>query len=533
MPSPSEKKPLRFWGTFVALCILSFISALDVSIIMTALPTITAQIGGASQYIWIANSFVVASSVPQPLFGQLANVLGRRIPLIASTALFALGSGVAGGAHNVAMLIAGRTIQGVGAGGIYVLLDIVCCDLVPLRQRGKYLGLMFSWSGVAAGLGPVVGGALAQENWRWIFYMNIPICGVALAAVLVCMRLKKHTEPQEIDYVGNVIFIPSVLAVLLGLVMGGIEHPWSSWRVVVPLVLGIMGWLGFHVQQHFARFPSVPERLFSNRTSAICFALTFLSSICVQASGYFLPIFFQAVLGTTPVRSGVNFLPLALGMLVFAVIAGVLMEKTGKYKPLHGASFAIAAIGFGLLTLLDESTAKWAIFQLILGAGLGLTLSTLLPGIMAGLPESDVASSTATYSFIRTFGYIWGVTIASIVFNGVFNHHLPRISSADLRAQLRDGQAYGFASQAHRIRNTVPSEVWSEVVDVYQKSLRVIWYIGAGICVVSFCLVWIEKSIPLRKELDTQYGIDNDVETLSNPKDRIRLEQLKTDSSKV
>ena len=257
-------------------------------------------------------------------------------------------------------------------------------------------------------MGPVVGGALAEANWRWISYMNIPICGIALLTILFFMRLRSHTEPQQIDILGNLIFIPSILAVLLSLVMGGIEYPWSSWRIILPLVLGCTGWIVFHVQQHFAKSPSVPERLFSNRTSAVDFALTFLSSILVQALGYFLPVYFQVVLGTTIVRSGVNFLPLTIGMLAAAVIAGLLMEKMGKYKPLHAASFTIAATGFGLLTLLDESTVKWAIFQLILGAGLGLSLSTLLPAIMAGLNEKDVASSTATYSFVRTFGYIWG-----------------------------------------------------------------------------------------------------------------------------
>lgn len=342
--------------------------------------------------------------------------------------------------------------------------------------------------------------------------MNIPICGIALLAILVFMHMKKHTQPQEIDVLGNLLFIPSVLSVLLGLVMGGIEHPWSSWHVILPLALGAAGWVTFHVQQNFARYPSVPMRLFSNRTSAIGFALTFLSSVCVQASGYFLPIFFQAVLGTTPVRSGVNFLPLALGMLVFAVVAGVLMEKLGRYKELHAASFAVAAAGFGLLTLLDSSTVKWACFQLILGAGLGLSLSTLLPAIMAGLSESDVASSAATYSFIRTFGYIWGVTIASIVFNGVFNHNLSHISSAQLRGQLKDGQAYAFASQAHYLRDSISPVIWEEVIEVYQRSLKVIWYVGMGISLLSFCLVWAEKSIPLRKELETQYGIDEDNE---------------------
>jgi MFS family permease len=159
----------RFWGIFVALCLLAFISALDVAIITTALPRVTADIEASEQdYVWIANSFVVASSVIQPLTGQLADILGRRIPLITATALFALGSGISGGAHNVAMMIGGRTVQGLGAGGVYVLLDIVCCDLVPLRERGKYLGLMNSWAGVAAGIGPVVGGALAEANWRWM-----------------------------------------------------------------------------------------------------------------------------------------------------------------------------------------------------------------------------------------------------------------------------------------------------------------------------------------------------------------------------
>ena len=146
-------------------CLLAFVSALDVATITTALPTITDDIGGATQFIWIANSFVLASSVLQPPMGQLASALGRRIPLIWSTALFILGSGIAGGARNPAMLISGRTVQGIGAGGIYVLLDVVCCDLVPLRERGKYLGLMFSWSGLAAALGPLISPSV-ESRWQ-------------------------------------------------------------------------------------------------------------------------------------------------------------------------------------------------------------------------------------------------------------------------------------------------------------------------------------------------------------------------------
>jgi len=167
--SSTKSHNIRFWGIFCALCLLAFISALDVMIIATALPKITADIGSVEQeYVWIANSFVLASSVIQPLVGQFADIFGRRLPLMVATALFALGSGIAGGSTTVAMLIGGRTVQGVGAGAVYVLLDIVCCDLVPLRERGKYVGLMNAWAGVAAGIGPVIGGALADRNWRWM-----------------------------------------------------------------------------------------------------------------------------------------------------------------------------------------------------------------------------------------------------------------------------------------------------------------------------------------------------------------------------
>ncbi|EFE43625.1 hypothetical protein TRV_01586 [Trichophyton verrucosum HKI 0517] len=507
---------IQFWGIFVALCILSFISALDVAIITTALPTITAEIGGANIYVWIANSFVLASSVLQPLCGQLANIYGRRIPFIGSIVLFTLGSGIAGGATSAGMLIAGRTTQGIGAGGIYVLIDIVCCDLVPLRERGKYLSLMFSWSGMAAALGPVVGGALAEANWRWIFYLNIPICTLTLVILLLFMKVKTTKLADsglgQIDILGNLIFIPSMISLLLGLVTGGIEHPWSSWRIVLPLVLGIAGWICFHLQQNFSSHPSVPPRLFSNRTSAAAYLLTFLSSVLVQTISYFLPVYFQAVRGTTTLRSGIDFLPFAISTLGSAVISGILLSKFGTYRPIHAVSFALSAIGFGLLTLLNSrtKTVAWVFFQLIAGAGSGTILSALLPAIMAALAEADVASSSATFSFVRTFGYIWGVTIASIIFNGQFNKYLPAISSQTLRDQLRNNAAYSFASQAHRLRTLIPEPVWNEVVEVYVKSLRAIWWVGLGFSIVSLFVVALEKDLKLREDLKTEYGIKDE-----------------------
>ncbi|KAI1851835.1 hypothetical protein JX265_013192 [Neoarthrinium moseri] len=215
----------------LSLGLLGFISALDVTITPPALPTIVQDIGGSTLYIWIANVFVLASSAVQPLFGQFANIFGRRYPLAFAIALFIVGSGLAGAAHLPVLLLVGRRVQGVGAGGTYVLIDIVCCDLVPLRDRGKYLAIVQAWGGVAAALGPLIGGTLAEQNWCWIFYINIPISALPFIAVVAFMDVetgRNTMKIRDLDYLDNIIFISSTTTVLFGLIMGGIEFPWSS-----------------------------------------------------------------------------------------------------------------------------------------------------------------------------------------------------------------------------------------------------------------------------------------------------------------
>ncbi|KAI0435913.1 MFS general substrate transporter [Xylaria telfairii] len=520
-PAPSSQKHrVQFWGIFAALCILALISALDVAIIATALPTITAEVGGADKYVWIANSFVIGSSIPQPLYGQLANVLGRRIPLVLAILLFILGSGIAGGAHDSTMVIAGRTVQGLGAGGIYVLIDIVCCDLVPPRNRGKFLGLMFSWSGLGAAIGPVLGGTIAEANWRWIFYLNIPICSLALAILLIFMRRintgNSSAQPtpkiKQVDFIGSFIFIPSTIAILLGLIMGGMEYSWSSWHVVLPLVLGIFGWALFHIYEAFTDIPSVPGRLFKNRTTSTAYFLAFVCAILVQAMIYFIPVYFQGVIGVSVFLSGVDFLPFAIGTLFFAVVSGLLLERFGVYRPLHVIGFSLSIIGYGILMLLRSNTSKvgWAFFQIIASSGPGMAMSVLLPAALAPLPESDVAAATATFSFIRTFGFVWGVTIPSIIFNAFYNRNLHLIADTTLRNELRDGAAYAFASQVYIRRNEFPKEIWDQIKQVYLISLKAVWLFGLGLSIVGFFAVGFEKQLPLRRDLDTEYGLGSD-----------------------
>jgi len=359
-----------------------------------------------------------------------------------------------------------------------------------------------------------------------MFYMNIPICGVALACLLLFMRVKTGTAAAQhsglgpklrrLDIVGNLIFTSSMIALLIGLVQGGTdeEHKWSSFRIIVPIVLGLAGWAVFHAHQTFvAKFPSVPSRMFANRTSATGFALTFTSSVVLQATAYFFPVYLQGVKGTTVLQSGTYFFPFALSSLVFAVAAGILLSKFGAYRPLHVVAFALSSLAFGLFTLLDGATSKvaWVWFQLIAAAGSGFVMSILLPAIMAALPESDVAAASATYSFFRTFGYVWGVTIPGIIFNAAMNKNLNGVSDPALRANLANGAAYSFASAVHRLKKegALDPLALDQMTDAYSKSLRVIWWMCLGISLASLLAVPLERGLELRKELETEYGMDD------------------------
>lgn len=194
------------------------------------------------------------------------------------------------------------------------------------------------------------------------------------------------------------------------------------------------------------------------------------------------------------------------------MLAGTLLSKYGKYKPLHAVSFALASLAFGLLTMLDRNTTTVAFvwFELIAAAGMGMIMSVLLPAIMAPLPESYVASSSATYSFVRSFGYIWGITIASLTFNSVVDRNVHTVSDPSIQSQLRSGAAYAYASKAHTLRTEVDPVVWGEVMSVYEQSFRAIWWACVAISILSFFAVAFERSIKMRDSLETEYGLEKE-----------------------
>ncbi|KAF3058319.1 putative transporter C3H1.06c [Daldinia childiae] len=503
------KASWRLWVIIIVIMVLSLTSGLDSTIITTSLPTIARDIGGARQYVWIANIF------------------GRRNPLFVAIALFALGSGIGGGATNVAMLIAGRVVQGFGTGGIAVLPEIIICDLIPPRSRGPWLSITMSGAAIGTTLGPIIGGTLAERNWRWIFWLNLPISAVSCIVIFFALNVQYTRSPTwksalaRVDFFGTAIFVPSLVSLYFGLIMGGTTgYPWSSWRIIMPIVLGIAGWIAFHFHQasRFCREPTMPPHLFKSRTSVASFLLIFLASITLQAVNYFLPVYFQGVKGTSALQSGVNYLPFALAIIPFGIISGVILSKTGRYKILHWAGFSLSAIGLGLFSTFraDSTVGAWIGYQVLVSGGAGFIFTATLPSTLAALPESYVATATGTYAFVRSLGFVWGVTMSSIVFNGQVNDNLDIIDNVDLRRLLADGAAYTFAagsSDADSGVRNLPDPSRSQVIEVYERSLSVVWLAFVGISCLGFLATFIEKHIELRESNETEFGLKKSTNT--------------------
>ncbi|KAK2794963.1 hypothetical protein FQN52_006842 [Onygenales sp. PD_12] len=528
---PKFEKGLRFWAIIVVLSLISLLTSLEATITSTVMPALVADLDGGENFIWVSNTYFLTMTSLMPMYGQLANVFGRRWPLIISGALFMLGGGICGGseslltkgnarrAKNMAAIIGGRAIQGIGGAGIGVLCEIVICDLVPLRERGTYMGVVFGMVGIGASLGPLFGGLLVSySTWRWAFYMSLPIGGVAIVLLFAFLQVKYDksqtwaTKFSSLDWLGNFFFVGGTVPVLIALGWAGGQHPWSSYQVLVPLLVGLATMGAFVVLEANARLtpnPMMPLHLFGNSISSIVFLLTFLHGIVTMWALYFLPVYFQGVLSVSAYDAGIDLLPTILALLPGAIVGGLLLSKFGRYKPILVFSFALIVVGFGSFTLLDEnsSTGAWVGFQVLESFGAGFGMAAMLPALLAPLSDKDTALATATWGFMRSFGVMWGVAIAGTIYTSRAAELVRggAIGDPAVAAGFKAGGAYG-AAQAHFL-DSLPAQTRAEVIWVQSTALQRSWQVAIAFGGVGLLAAAIMKQIPLREKNDTDFGM--------------------------
>ncbi|CAF3600843.1 hypothetical protein FGSG_01584 [Fusarium graminearum PH-1] len=514
---PAFNKDYRFWMIMVTLILATILASLESTVVITSLPTIVNDLKLGSSYIWVTNVFFLTTACVQPLFAQLCNIWGRKKVMMFIFALYTLGSGIAGGANGGAMLIAGRTIQGIGSGGITMANDVIISDLVPLRYRGNYIAILLLVMTVGFAIGPFLGGVIVENTtWRWVFYLNLPLGGIAIIVTYFFLNLQyDRTQStmeklKRIDYIGNAILIGSSISILIALTWAGPVHPWSDARILLPLILGILGLVGFIIYEGsgIPSEPVMPIRLFPSRTSYIVYANTFLNQLLIMWLYYFLPLYFQAVKMSTPSRSGVQMLPVALIAVPGAALSAFMLSRWGKYKGLHVSGFLIMTVGVGLFGLLDEDSppVAWVLLQFLPAIGSGFLLNTLLPAFQASTEEIDQAAATGTWSFIRSLGTVWGVAIAGTVFNSYTKQYAHMIGNEVAREALRSGDSYQSATRAFILQ--FDEEAQGQLRHVFMLSLRKVYVISVAFGGLAFVLSLLEKEIPLREELDTQYGLE-------------------------
>lgn len=324
----------RILTIYSGLMVALLLAALDQTIVATALPTVVSELGGITQYSWVFTAYMLGSTVTVPLYGRLGDVYGRKPLFIVSISIFLLGSALCGAAQNMVQLVVFRAIQGVGAGGIFPLTLAMVGMIVPPRDRGRYQGLIGSVFAAASIIGPLIGGFIVDNaSWRWIFYVNLPVGGVALVVILATMPKRPFKQDHYIDWLGAAVLALGTTALLLGLVWGGHDYPWVSEQVLGALaaslvLIGLFAWIERRVPE-----PILPFDLLRNKTVAASVACMAFVGMAMFGTISYVPLFVQGVIGTSATSSGVVLTPLMLGAVITSFVSGQVVSRTGRYRP--------------------------------------------------------------------------------------------------------------------------------------------------------------------------------------------------------
>jgi EmrB/QacA subfamily drug resistance transporter len=416
-PALSQRQIMLLMASLMTGMLLA---ALDQTIVGVALPTIVGELGGINHYSWVVTAYLLASTASTPLYGKTADLLGRRPVFLFAIGTFLLGSLLAGMSQDMTQLIITRGIQGIGAGGLMTLAFTIISDVVSPRERGRYQGLFGAVFGLSSVAGPLAGGYFAETNWRWIFYINVPLAIVAMVICWFVMRLIPfQRRDHAIDWLGATLLVAGVSAILLALSWGGGEYAWGSPMIIGLFVVGAVLAVLFLLQESRVAEPILPLGLFRERTVALATAAGFVLGLVMFGSIIFIPLYLQIVKGASPTASGLLMLPMMAGIIVTSVVAGRAMTRYGRYKwfPVAGS---VALVSGGLLfTQLEVDTSLWLAFlmMVIIGVGLGLSMQSLVLAVQNAIPLRDLGAGTSAVTFFRSLGGSFGVAILGAVLN--------------------------------------------------------------------------------------------------------------------
>ncbi|KAK2747461.1 MFS multidrug transporter [Colletotrichum kahawae] len=514
-------KPSReFLLAFGALCTVALAVAFDATTVSVALPTMSAELGGtALEAFWSGTSFLLASTVLQPTVAGLSSIFGRKPLVYVSALFFAAGSVVGAVAKSFRVVIVGRTIQGVGGGGILALCEVIVTDLVPLSVRGQWFSLLSAVWSVGTVTGPLIGAGFAQNvTWAWIFWINLPI--IAIGVVMIFFFLKQAKIPGDIagklgrfDWLGSFLFTAGSTSFLFGISTGGVMYEWKSFRSLLPLVLGVFILVAFGAWElRFAKEPMIDKGIFNNWTMVANYIMTVFHGMILWSLLYFLILYYQAVKSYSLVVSAVAALPETLTVAPAAMAVGLVAGITGRYRWSIWSGWVITTLGAGLLCLMKPGTTvpAWIWLNIPIGLGTGMLFPAMALSIQAACEPALNGQAAAFYSFLRTFGQSLGVAVSGVIFQNAFREKLAAVP--DL-AHLADEYSRDATIVVEIIKQMPRDAVRAELVEAYCDALRAIWI--SLIAFSGFCMVLslTIKRYSLDQEHVTEQGLVTSDET--------------------
>lgn len=403
----------------IGLIIAMFFSALDGTIVGTAMPRIVGDLGGLSMMTWLTTAYLLTSTTVVPIAGKLADLLGRRMIYVTGLIVFMAGSALCGMADNMTELIIFRGVQGIGGGIMMPMAMIVIGDLFTGKERAKFQGVFGGIYGLASVIGPQIGGWIVDSlNWKWVFYINLPVGIIATIILGLGLKGRKNKGPVNFDLAGMFTMIVGIVTLLLALSFGGKDYAWDSWQILTLLAVAIVGLVSFVIVETKAKEPILPMSLFKNRTFTLLNLIGFFMAIGMFGAIMFVPFFMQGIVGVSATASGTIMTPMMITMIITSIIGGQLVYKIG-IKPQIIAGMLIMAGGFGLLTTMDMDTSKLAAtsYMGIIGMGMGLVMPILTLALQESFPKEELGVVTSSSQFFRSIGGTFGITILGAIMN--------------------------------------------------------------------------------------------------------------------